>query len=116
MSKLKTFDELSPDNKWHNIPWDKCHKIVRRLQLRIAKATEANNLRLVKQLQKLLVKSTSAKAIAVKQVSAINAGKKTSGVDKDLWNTPKKKWEGILSLRTEKISTYGFKKDLYSKS
>src|SRR5664279_5291631 len=65
---------------WESIPWDYCHMIVRKLQLRIAKATQLRKFRKVKTLQWILTHSFSAKVIAVRKVMQ-NKGSKTPGVD-----------------------------------
>lgn len=52
-----------------------------RLQVRIFKAQKNGNLRLVRRLQKLLLSSKAAKLLAGWQVTQLNAGKKTAGVD-----------------------------------
>jgi RNA-directed DNA polymerase len=70
---------------------------VRRLQTRIAKATREQDWRRVKALQRFLVNSFSAKALAVKRVSE-NDGKRTPGVDGETWTTPEAKWRAIQRL------------------
>jgi RNA-directed DNA polymerase len=82
---------------WDQIPWPKLHGNVRRLQIRIAKATREQNWRRVKALQRFLVNSFSAKALAVKRVSE-NDGKRTPGVDGEKWTTPGAKWQAIQRL------------------
>jgi RNA-directed DNA polymerase len=52
----------------------------------------------VKTLQRLLTRSFSAKALAVKRVTE-NRGKRTSGVDGELWSTPNTKWQAIGRLQ-----------------
>jgi hypothetical protein len=65
---------------WETIKWD-CHtKIVKKLQLRIAKAAQSKKFRKVKHLQWILVHSLSAKYLAVKDIMQ-NSGSKTPGVD-----------------------------------
>jgi RNA-directed DNA polymerase len=83
---------------WHQIDWYKAHRIVRRLQARIVQATQAGRWGKVKALQRLLTHSRSAKALAVRRVTE-NHGKKTPGVDRDLWNTPAKKMAAVHALR-----------------
>lgn len=83
---------------WHAIDWQKAHREVRRLQARIVKATQEGRWGKVKALQHLLTHSYSAKAVAVKRVTE-NGGKKTAGVDGETWNTPKRKWQAIQTLR-----------------
>lgn len=84
--------------EWHSIDWYNCHRTVRRLQVRIAKATKNQQWRKVKALQRLLVRSFAAKALAVKRVTE-NRGKKTAGVDGEHWDTPLDKWKAISRLQ-----------------
>lgn len=72
---------------WADINWRQVHCHVRGLQVRIAKATKAQDWRRVKALQRLLTRSFAAKVLAVRRVTE-NRGKNTAGVDKALWNTP----------------------------
>jgi len=83
--------------EWHAINWRKAHRIVRRLQARIVKATQEGRWNKVKALQRLLTRSFSGKALAVKRVTE-NQGKRTPGVDGAIWNTPAKKASAIQSL------------------
>ena len=53
--------------EWHSINWDKAHKLVRRLQVRIAKAISEGRWNKAKALQRLLTHSFSGKAVAVKE-------------------------------------------------
>jgi RNA-directed DNA polymerase len=73
--------ELNPVDKWKSIPWRKLRKIVFRLQVRIFKAQKNENKKLVRKLQKLLLSSKAAKLLAIRQVTQLNMGKKTAGVD-----------------------------------
>jgi RNA-directed DNA polymerase len=82
---------------WDQIPWARAHDYVRRLQIRIAKATRDQDWRRVKALQRFLVNSFSAKVLAVKRVSE-NKGKRTPGVDGETWTTPEAKWQAIQRL------------------
>jgi RNA-directed DNA polymerase len=85
--------------EWHYIQWYRTQQNVSRLQARIAKATQEGRWGKVKALQRLLTHSFSGKALAVKQVTE-NDGKKTSGVDKEIWNSPEKKTKAIQSLQS----------------
>jgi RNA-directed DNA polymerase len=82
---------------WHDIDWANAHHTARRLQMRIAKAVREGRWGKVKSLQWLLTHSFSGKAIAVKRVTE-NQGKKTPGVDGEIWDTPGKRARGVLSL------------------
>ncbi len=74
--KIKDFSEL-----WKSIPWKKLRKNLFRLQRRLFKAIQAEDTRRARNLQKLILKSKAARLLAVRQVSQLNAGKKTAGVD-----------------------------------
>ena len=50
---------------WHSINWNQAHWNVRRLQARIVKALKAGQKRKVRALQSILVRSLSARALAV---------------------------------------------------
>ena len=71
---------------------------VKRLQNRIVKAKIAGRNRMVKKLQSLLVKSRSARILAVKRVSE-NKGNNTAGIDKELLDTNVKKTEYVEELK-----------------
>lgn len=85
------------DVGWHSIDWAQAHQTVRRLQMRIAKAVKEKRWGKVKSLQWLLTHSFYGKAISVKRVTE-NQGKRTSGVDREIWNTPESKAKAVLSL------------------
>jgi RNA-directed DNA polymerase len=65
--------------------------------MRIVKATQVGRWNKVKALQRLLTSSFSGKALAVKRVTE-NEGKKTSGVDGQLWLTPETKSRAVQNL------------------
>jgi RNA-directed DNA polymerase len=66
---------------WKNLSWKKFRKDLFRLQKRVFKAIQAGNKRKARFLQKLILKSSSARFLAIRQVSQLNAGKKTAGLD-----------------------------------
>jgi RNA-directed DNA polymerase len=82
---------------WHGIDWARTTRNVRNLQVRIAQAAKAGDLRRVKALQRFLTRSFSGKALAVRRVTE-NRGRKTAGVDQVLWSTPEAKARGITEL------------------
>lgn len=83
---------------WHDMDWARANRVVRRLQVRIVKAVQKDQWRKARRLQRLLVRSFSGRAVAVRRITE-NHGKKTPGVDKELWTTPESKTKGVLSLR-----------------
>ena len=69
------------NESWIEKPWKKFEKVVFRLQQRIYKASREGNFKKVKSLQRLLLKSRSAKFLAVRHVTQLNTGKRTPGID-----------------------------------
>ena len=98
MNKHSNVSASSRQLKWHDIDWYQVEKTVRKMQIRIAKATEEGKWRKVKSLQRLLTHSFSAKALAVRRVTE-NKGKRTAGIDGELWSTPAIKLEAINRLK-----------------
>ncbi|MEH1857922.1 MAG: reverse transcriptase domain-containing protein [Nostoc sp.] len=66
---------------WKNLPWKKFRKDLFRLQCRVFKAIRAGDKRKALSLQKLILKSKAARFLAIRQVTQLNAGKKTAGID-----------------------------------
>ncbi len=83
---------------WQTINWKNVRRQVRKLQVRIVKATQDGRYGKVKALQWLLTHSFSGKALAIKRVTE-NRGKNTPGVDKVIWSTSKAKTNAIASLQ-----------------
>src|SRR5712691_10711092 len=82
---------------WHQINWCRAERTVRRLQIRIAQATQAGKWNKVKALQRLLTHSLSGKILAVRRVTE-NTGKRTPGVDGETWKTPEQKTTALNRL------------------
>jgi len=72
---------LSASEFWTKLPWKQFRRNLFRLQKRVYKAIRANDLRKAKSLQKLILKSRAARLLAIRQVTQLNAGKKTPGID-----------------------------------
>jgi RNA-directed DNA polymerase len=83
---------------WAAMDWQTAQRNVRRLQVRIVQATKTSRWGKVKALQRLLTHSYSGKVLAVGRVTG-NAGKKTAGVDGEIWNTPQKKTQAVQELK-----------------
>jgi RNA-directed DNA polymerase len=83
---------------WNAIQWGPIYRKVRRLQVRIAKAVKEKRWGKVDFLQRLLTRSLPAKLWAVRRVVS-NQGKRTPGVDKITWKTPRQKMQAVRSLR-----------------
>ena len=96
--------DANPDRKlhWPSVNWEQAEETVRRLQARIVKALKENAFRKVKDLQRLLARSLSARLLAVKRVTT-NKGKKTPGVDDSAPKAnlyPEEEWENASDQHT----------------
>ena len=89
--------------EWHEINWRKLERRVYKLQKRIYRASQRGDVKAVRRLQKTLMNSWSARALAVRRVTQDNQGKKTAGVDGVKSLTPKERLEltGSLNLGTK---------------
>jgi RNA-directed DNA polymerase len=85
---------------WNAIDWRSADKATRRLQARIVKAQGEGRYGKVRALQRLLTRSFSGQAMAVKRVTE-NHGRKTAGVDGVLWDSPEKKAKAVRDLHPE---------------
>lgn len=67
---------------WKTLPWKKFRRDLFRLQKRVFKAIQVGDKQKAKSLQKLILKSWAARMLAIRQVTQLNAGKKTAGIDR----------------------------------
>jgi RNA-directed DNA polymerase len=74
-------DVVRHTEDWKTLPWKTYERNVFRLQQRIYQAMRRGDARCVRNLQRLLLRSWSARCLAVRQVSQDNRGKRTAGVD-----------------------------------
>jgi RNA-directed DNA polymerase len=98
---MKADHACAPSSKtvdWNAIDWRTAHQNVRRLQVRIVKAMQEGRWGRVKALQHLLTHSFSGRVMAVRRVTE-NRGKRTPGIDGNVWDTPYKKSVAVQSLR-----------------
>lgn len=66
---------------WWTLNWKQFTKNLYRLQRRVFKAIKVNDFRKAKNLQKLILKSKGGRFLAIRQVTQLNNGKKTAGID-----------------------------------
>jgi len=69
------------DLDWGSINWPQVEGEVRRLRQRIFTASQAGDLKKVRNLQKLMLRSRANALMSVRRVTELNAGRKTAGVD-----------------------------------
>lgn len=91
---------LSENQAWQSINWGAVELAVKFLQNRIVKAIETMKWRKSKALQAILTKSFAAKLLAIRRITE-NSGKRTAGIDGQLWNNPKAKFLAIGELKTK---------------
>ncbi len=84
--------------RWQDIPWKRAEKVVFSLQRRIYQASQRGDVKTIRRLQKLLLRSFYAKAIAVRRVTQDNLGKKTAGIDGVKSLNPKERLKLVYSL------------------
>ncbi len=96
-------------SQWHAIDWQAAQRHVRRLQMRIAKATREQRYGKVKALQYLLTRSFYAKALAIKHVTQ-TPGRHTPGIDGVVWKTPAQKMHAVLRLRHRGYRAYALRR------
>jgi len=92
--------------EWDDIQWDKARRHVRRLQERIFRATREKDFARVKNLQNLLVRSRSARLLAVKRVTQENKGKNTPGIDGKIYTTSNQRAELVNDICQTNIFSY----------
>ena len=88
---MTTVQQMDKWKTWQDINWKKVERQVFKLQKRIFRASSCGEVKKVRRLQKLLLKSYSAKALAVRRVTQDNQGRKTAGVDGVKSLTPKQR-------------------------
>jgi RNA-directed DNA polymerase len=78
---------------WDAIAWRRQEEQVRRLRQRIFKATQAGDLKQVRNLQKLMLRSRANTLVSVRRVTERNTGRNTPGADGQVTTTPRDRAE-----------------------
>jgi RNA-directed DNA polymerase len=76
---------------WRQVDWRRVEDDVRRLRQRIFTASKAGDLKRVRSLQKLMLRSRANTLLSVRRVTERNAGRLTAGVDGEVVLTPEAK-------------------------
>ena len=82
-------DDIALD--WDSVNWGAAEDDVRRLRQRIFTASKAGDLKRVRNLQKLMLRSRANTLVSVRRVTQINAGRHTAGIDGQVALTPEDK-------------------------
>lgn len=95
---IRHTNKLSSES-WEFLPWKKFQVTLFRLQKRVYKAVRAEDMQKARSLQKLILRSRAARFLAIRQVTQLNNGKKTAGIDGKLALTFKERFELEDQLR-----------------
>ncbi len=74
--------------EWGDINWRRTKKIVRNLRGRIFRARKFGLWRQLVSLRKLMKRCRSNLLLSIRQITQVNTGKQTAGVDKEVIETP----------------------------
>src|SRR3954462_11458724 len=85
---------------WTSVNWRKANRQVRNLRQRIFRATQTGDLKKVRSLQKLMLRSHSNTLLSVRRVTQVNKGRVTAGVDKLGVKTPAAREQLVEHLST----------------
>ena len=109
MSQTHRMQEFHSDQNafaaWSGLPWKQFRRRLFKLQVRMWKAAGRNDKATVLFLQRLILRSYSARLLAIRQVSQLNAGKKTAGVDGKKSLSFKERFQ-LESVLRAKVSTW----------
>ena len=94
---------VSYSDDWEFADWKMFQKVLFRLQRRIFKAVREGDKARARRLQKLVLSSYAARMLAIRQVTQLNQGKKTAGIDgkKSLTFKERFQLEDILKQHTK---------------
>ena len=84
---------------WDAVDWRACEENVRRLRQRIFTASRAGDLKRVRSLQKLMLRSRANALLSVRRVSERNAGRLTAGIDGEVALTSQAKANLVLRMQ-----------------
>ncbi len=94
---------------WSQINWNQVRKVVRNLRQRIFRARKLGQWKQLRRLQKLLIKSRANLLLSTRQITQVNDGKQTAGVDKEVINAPRERvklvnsWEMPQAKPTRRV-------------
>lgn len=88
--------------KYKEIDWKRARASLLATQGHLVTAHSRNDTEEVHRLQQIIICSHYTHFLAVRKVTE-NIGRKTAGADGIIWDTDKKKWEGVLQCRFRQI-------------
>lgn len=94
---------VTEQTNWNAVNWKATDQEVKRLRQRIYRAVKEGDLKKVRSLQKLMLRSNSNHLQAVRRVTQENSGKNTPGVDKLIVKTPAARGLLVDSLKDKGV-------------
>ncbi len=100
MNMSKT--SLKTTAEWNMLNWRKLERASFKLQKRIYRASQRGDYKAVQKLQKTLMRSWSARCVAVRKVTQDNKGKNTAGVDRVKSLNPSQRLKTAQNLKIDR--------------
>src|SRR6185503_7816141 len=100
MQTARTVTGTERQTDWNTVNWRRTEKTVRNLRQRIFRATQAGDLKKVRDLQRVMLRSYANTLQSVRRVTLINQGKRTAGIDKVVVKTPTARGKLVDQLMT----------------
>ncbi|WP_435864228.1 reverse transcriptase N-terminal domain-containing protein [Streptomyces mirabilis] len=92
---------------WHSIDWSREETSVKRLRQRIFTAAREGEMKQVRNLQKLMLRSRANTLTSVRRVCQVSTGKKTAGIDGQKALTPEKRGKMARQILADPMSLRG---------
>jgi RNA-directed DNA polymerase len=83
---------------WSQINWRKVKKVVKNLRQRIFRARQLGNWKRLRSLQKLMLRSHANLLLSIRQITQVNTGKQTAGIDKEVILEPQQRVKLALDM------------------
>ncbi|MET8748199.1 group II intron reverse transcriptase/maturase [Streptomyces sp. NPDC004728] len=99
--------EVGPEGDaefWHSIDWSQEETSVKRLRQRIFRAAREGDMKQVRNLQKLMLRSKANTLTSVRRVCQVSTGKKTAGIDGQKALTPEKRGKMVRQILADPMS------------
>ncbi|MEU3312801.1 group II intron reverse transcriptase/maturase [Streptomyces sp. NPDC006662] len=91
-----------PAEYWNSIDWSCQEAAVRRLRQRIFTASQEGDLKRVRNLQKLMLRSHANTLVSVKRVTQQSQGRRTAGIDQETALNPRERGKVAMDIATER--------------
>lgn len=89
----------TPFISWQSIDWKRINGTVKKIRGSIYKAKQNDKLKLVRRLQDIMLRSDANILLSIRKITAINAGKKTPGIDNTTAMSNEARWNIFLELK-----------------